>query len=106
MDVGHVQDQAARRAEVRSGGLRQEQGRTQVGADEVVELCRGDRADRRRIEARRIVDEDVEAPEACAGVAGELRDRVEVREVGAERGRRARPDLLATSVSASAADER
>lgn len=61
MDVDQVDDDALRGAQMRRGGLGQENGGAQVGADQVFPLFGADRADGGRVEARSIVDENVES---------------------------------------------
>ena len=93
MDVHHVDDQPARLAQGRRCGLRQEQRRAQVGADEVVELCSRDAADRSRVERGRVVHEHVEPAEASQRRIHQRGQPLDVVQVGAhgERGARARP---------------
>jgi hypothetical protein len=89
MDVGDVEDQPPAPAQFRRGGLRQEQRRAQVGADEVLECVPRDLADRRRIEGGGIVDEHVERAEGADDGGGQRLERGEIGEIGAEgRGRR------------------
>ncbi len=63
VDVRDIEDQTLAAAQLRRGGLREEQGRAQVAADQIVELRRRDRADRRRIEGGGVVDQAVEPAE-------------------------------------------
>ena len=67
---------------MRRRGLREEERRAQVGADEIFPFGRGDRAERRRVEGRSIVDEAVEAAKGVRRFGDHAIDRGEVEEVG------------------------
>jgi len=87
VDVHHVDDQPLCRAQRRSRGLRQEQRRAQVRADEIVELRVRDRADRCRVERGRVVDQHVEPAEAPERGLDQRRQAIGVVQVGADRQR-------------------
>src|SRR5688572_9417465 len=95
--VDDVHDDAARRAQRRDERLRQEQRRFQVAAEKIVPLLERDRADRRGIEVRRVVDEDVEL---AAGAVEHLRGQPlygsDVEDVGADRECRLRSRAIET----------
>ena len=73
VDVDDVDDAAVLLPQLRRRRLRQEQRRLEIGADEVVPLLFRDLAHRRRIEARRVVDQRVEPPELLDRGLDELR---------------------------------
>ena len=83
VDIGQVQNESAPRAQLGRGRLRQEQRRTQVAADQIVEGGRGDRAERRRIETRGVVDQHIEAPEGADRGRDYRRDRRDIQQVRA-----------------------
>ena len=87
VNVHHVDDEAARRAQRRRCGLREEQRRAQVRADEVVELRGSDGADGRRIESRSVVDEHVDAAVTRDGLRHESGQAVDVVQVATHRER-------------------
>ena len=88
MDVDHIDDESALRPQAGRGRLRQEQRRLQIAAHEIVPLRQRDLADRRRIEARRIVDQNVQAPEFEQSRGDQLLRRVRVQKMrGEDRGR-------------------
>ena len=64
MDVGHIDDAAARVAQSRCRGLRNEQRPAQIGADQVFPVPQRDFAHRGREEAGSIIDQDVEPTKA------------------------------------------
>ena len=90
MDIRQVDDQAAALAQGRGGRLRQEQRGPQVGADEIVELRRRDRADRGGHEARRVVDQDVEPPEPRQRAVDERLQALDDEQIAREGGGRVR----------------
>ena len=109
VDVGDVDDRALRLAQRGRRGLREEQRRAHVGADEVVPVARADLADGRRIERRRVVDQRVEPAErsdsVCSTIAGSLASRAD--RPGSARPNPARAWLSsACSSRASPADAR
>jgi hypothetical protein len=92
VDVGDVDDAAAALFQFGRGGLRQEQGRDQVAAHQVVPVLHGDGADRGRIEARRVVDQHVEPAEGGDGLVDQARQTVDVEQVGLDQRHRIGPD--------------
>ncbi len=94
VDVGDVEDQPPAPAQFRCRGLRQEQRHAQVGADEVVELGRGDRAERRRVEAGGVVHEHVQRAEGADHGGGQGGQRGRIGEVRLERRGGAGPRLV------------
>jgi hypothetical protein len=88
MDVQHVDDEAVALAQRRRRRLRQEQGGFQITAQEIVPLGRRDRADRRGIEAGRIVDQHIEPAEGRERRRHQPRARVDVEQIRGLHGRR------------------
>ena len=83
VDVGDVDDRALRLAQRRRGGLREEQRRLQVGADQVVRMPPAVMSPTRRLEERRrVVDERVEAAERLHRLLDQRRQLGDVEEVG------------------------
>src|SRR5205823_15051356 len=76
--------------ELRRRGLREEERRAQVGADEVVPFARADALEWRRVERRGVVDEAVEAAESRGRFVDELRKRGEVEKIGLHHDARTR----------------
>ena len=64
MHVGHIDDGAARRAQIGSGRLRQKKRRLQVAADQVIPGGGVDAAQRRCKEGRCVVDQRIEPAKA------------------------------------------
>jgi hypothetical protein len=81
MDIDHVDDQPAAALQPRRRGLRQEQRRLEVAADELVPVGFGDLADRGGVEARGVVDEDVEPAPRGRGALDDARQRGRVEQV-------------------------
>ena len=87
VNIHHVDDEPARLAQRGCCGLREEQRRPQVRADEVVELRGSDGADGCRIKSRSVVDEHVNAAVAGDGLRHERRQAVDVVQVATHRER-------------------
>src|SRR5258708_37783430 len=62
MNVDHIYDEPVLRPETRCGRLRQEERRLQVAAYKIVPLRQSDLADRSWVEARRVVDQNIQTP--------------------------------------------
>ncbi len=88
VNVGDIQNQALADAQRRGGGLRQEQRRLQVRADEIGPVDLGDVAQRRGIERRGVVHQNVEAAKGAHRHLGERRQLLHVEQIalGEQRG--------------------
>ncbi len=94
VNVGDVQDQPAADAQRRSGRLRQEQGRFEVGADEIVPVDLRDVPERCRIEGGGIVYQDVETAERLHHRLGEPRQLLQIEQVALDHPRRLGPRVV------------
>ena len=81
VDVGDVDDQAVADAQGGRGGLREEQGRLEVGTHQVVPVDLGDVTQGGRIERRRVVDEDVEGAEVAGRYLGQHLQLTDVQQI-------------------------
>jgi hypothetical protein len=84
MDVGDVHDAAAAALEVGRRGLREEQRRLEVGADQVVPGRRVDSADFCGVEGRGVVHQRVEPAETGHGGFHQARQGVDCEQVSGE----------------------
>lgn len=86
VDIDDVQDESLRKSQGGRRSLRKKKRRFQVGAEQIVPVRCSDFADRRRIEGRGVVDEDVESSELLFSEPRQLAEFRRVEKIEADAG--------------------